>query len=141
MYYDFIKSDLYSFPVYFTYSSDNYIFENIDDRILRNYLELELATRKHLFLTLKSKVYLEGGIQSRFLLRNNNYIKINNEELDFRRFNLVPKVGIGVRIFHNVYFNLEYWNSLLGLFENENKFLNKYIGMRLTLGVVNENYR
>jgi hypothetical protein len=140
LYYDFVNSDFYSIPIYATYARDNYNFKDIAERTNQSYFDFELAYRRHIIFNLGSRIYLEAGIQNRFLLNSNRIVTSNNEELFLRKYYLIPKLGIGIEIYGKqkpfVYLNLEYWNSVQGLFENENTPLNKYFGLKASFPII-----
>lgn len=140
LYYNFVSSDLFSIPIYITYARDNYKFKDIGERTNQSYLDIELTYRRHIIFNIGSRVYLEAGTQNRFLLNSNRIVTSKNEELFFRNYHLIPKLGIGIEIYGEqkpfVYLNLEYWNSVQGFFENENTPLNKYLGLKASFPVI-----
>jgi hypothetical protein len=140
LYYDFVSSDFFSIPIYVTYTRDNYMFKDIAERTNQSYFDLELAYRRHIIFNIGSRIYLEAGIQNRFLLNSNRVVTSNNEELLLRKYYLIPKLGIGIEIYGKqkpfVYLNLEYWNSAQGLFENEITPLNKYFGLKASFPII-----
>jgi len=140
LYYDFINSDLFSIPIYATYSLDNYMLKDMNKRTSINYFDFELAYRKHLVYNINSRIYIEAGFQNRFILNSNKMITSNNNELFLTKYNLLPKFGIGFEIYGKerpfAYLNVEYWNSIRELFKNDHNSLNKYVGIKMSFPLI-----
>lgn len=140
-FYQYIKSDFYSFPLYISLEKDFYTVKTIKNRLDKDYINLELAYRKMIQFNFGWDFYFETGIQNRLLLDKSNIFPLNYEDYDLRRFQMLPKVGIGLDLYIwrtlMLAMSLEYLHSVIPAFQKNNKIFNKYLGFKVSVPIIN----
>ncbi len=136
-FYNYVPSDYWTIPVYVYFTRDIIRLSEGNADFKANYLDVEFDYRRYIVFWSGGRLFLEGGLQNRFLLSNNEYISINGNSFSFNQYIPLAKFGFGMEIdaghFAVFVLSLEYQSSFKSMFDERDMPNDQYIGFKLSV--------
>ncbi len=140
VYYNFVNSDYFSFPIYIQYSRNHLHITPNQEKIVFNNLDIDVDFRIYAIQKLLTRVYFEGGISCRSNLGINVFYNSVGNMFDFKKILILPKLIIGFELYGKeqpfVYLNFEYYRTISGLLNSSKRPLNNYLGVRASFPLI-----